>query len=148
VRGENLFHHYWKRPEATCKARDEAGFFRTGDLGFQSAEGELTLVGRQSDLIITNGYNVYPPVVERALNEHPLIEECAVVGVPDMRRGEKVVAFVVAVSPVGAEELQNHCRQRLVSYQRPLEYHEIEALPRNTMGKVLKRQLRASLRDR
>ncbi len=94
VRGPNLFRGYWQRPEATREAF-ATGWFDTGDLGTLDGAGLLTLVGRSGDLIITNGYNVYPPVVERAINACAGVRECAVFGVPDVRRGERVVAAVV-----------------------------------------------------
>src|SRR5213076_3095737 len=94
VRGPNLFREYWRNPEATRKAF-ATGWFDTGDLGCLDANGFLTLAGRSNDLIITNGYNVYPQVVERALNACPGVRESAVVGVPDAIRGERVVAAVV-----------------------------------------------------
>ena len=144
IRGENLFEHYWNRPEETRNARDEQGFFCTGDLGFQDANGQLTLVGRRSDLIITDGYNVYPSVVERVLNEHPDVLESAVVGVPDVRKGERVVCFVVLSGGASINALRGYSRERLVHYQRPVHYQVIDTLPRNTMGKVIKRALRDS----
>src|SRR4029077_7610848 len=92
--GPNLFREYWKQPDATRDAF-ASGWFDTGDLGFVDAAGFLTLVGRKNDLIITSGYNVYPQVVERAIHECPGVREAAVLGVPDERKGERVVAVVV-----------------------------------------------------
>ena len=94
LRGPNLFREYWRQPDATREAF-ASGWFDTGDLGSRDAAGFLTLVGRKNDLIITNGFNVYPQVVERVINECPGVRESAVLGVPDKRRGERVVAAVV-----------------------------------------------------
>jgi malonyl-CoA/methylmalonyl-CoA synthetase len=94
LRGPNLFREYWRRPEATREAF-ASGWFDTGDLGTCDKNGFLTLVGRKHDLIISNGFNVYPQVVERVINECPGVRESTVVGVPDRRRGERVVAIVV-----------------------------------------------------
>ena len=98
LRGPNLFREYWRNPEAT-RAAFAAGWFDTGDLGSLDAAGFLTLVGRKHDLIITNGFNVYPQVVERVINACPGVRESAVLGVPDDRRGERVVAVVVRDDP-------------------------------------------------
>jgi malonyl-CoA/methylmalonyl-CoA synthetase len=146
VRGPNLFREYWRNPEATRRAF-AAGWFDTGDLGHQGAAGFLTLAGRSNDLIITSGYNVYPQVVERVLNDCPGVRESAVVGVPDNVAGERVVAVVVRDDPgLDEDRLTAHCAGRLVDYQRPRAVVFVEALPRNTMGKVLRRELREQVR--
>ena len=147
LRGPNLFREYWRKPEATREAF-ASGWFDTGDLGCRDANGFLTLVGRKNDLIITNGFNVYPQVVERVINECPGVRESAVLGVPDKRRGERVVAAVVrsddgthragdsgAIWPSGWS----------ITSGRPTSSSS-RALPRNAMGKVLRRELRDQLR--
>jgi acyl-CoA synthetase (AMP-forming)/AMP-acid ligase II len=141
IRGPNLFREYWNNPEATRRAF-ATGWFDTGDLGARDENGFLTLAGRSNDLIITSGYNVYPPVVERVINACPGVRESAVVGIPDEVRGERVVAFVVRDDPALDERaLQSFWSERLVDYQRPRQVIFIDALPRNTMGKVLRREL-------
>ena len=146
VRGPNLFDRYWRKPEATRDAFDAGGWFGTGDLGQVDGDGFLTLRGREKDLIIVGGYNVYPPVVERVLNSCPGVKESAVVGVPDDRRGERVVAAVVREdSALDEVAVRGHCAEQLVGYQRPSRIVFVDSLPRNTMGKVLKRELRESL---
>lgn len=142
IRGRNLFHHYWGRPEATRDAFDSEGFFNTGDLGYFDEQGFLVLAGRRHDLIITGGYNVYPPVVEQVINSFPGIRESAVIGIPDDLKGEKVAAVVVADRAIDLKELNRFCRSRLVAYQCPARFVISDSLPRNTMGKVLKRSLR------
>jgi malonyl-CoA/methylmalonyl-CoA synthetase len=145
VRGPNLFREYWRNPEAT-RAAFASGWFDTGDLGMRDANGFLTLVGRKHDLIITSGFNVYPQVVERVINECPGVKESAVLGVPDDRRGERVVAVVVKEDPTLDERrLKAHCGEHLVDYQRPASIVFADALPRNAMGKVLRRELRDGL---
>jgi malonyl-CoA/methylmalonyl-CoA synthetase len=142
LRGPNLFREYWGKPDAT-RAAFADGWFDTGDLGVKDAAGFLTLVGRKNDLIITNGYNVYPQVVERVINECPGVKESAVVGVPDPRRGECVVAIVVRTDPdVGEDRLRVYWSERLVDYQRPLTVMFVDALPRNALGKIMRRELR------
>ncbi len=148
LRGPNLFREYWRRPDAT-RAAFAGGWFDTGDLGTLDAGGYLTLCGRKHDLIITNGFNVYPPVVERVLNACPGVRECAVLGRPDPRRGERVVAVVVRDDPTLDERtVRGFCAERLVDYQRPHEVWFVADLPRNAMGKVLRRELRARLEEK
>jgi malonyl-CoA/methylmalonyl-CoA synthetase len=144
VRGPNLFREYWQRPEATHQAF-ATGWFDTGDLGTQDAAGFLTLVGRSHDLIITNGYNVYPAVVERVINACPGVRESAVFGLPDDRRGERVaVAIVRADTALDEAALQAFLCERLVDYQRPRTVVFMDELPRNALGKVLRRELIAT----
>jgi len=148
LRGPNLFREYWRRPDVTQTAL-ATGWFETGDLGSLDANGFLTLVGRKNDLIITNGYNVYPQVVERVVNACPGVKESAVIGVPDPRRGERVVAVVVrADAALDEARLRSYWDERLVDCQRPREVVFVDALPRNAMGKVLRRELRESISSR
>src|SRR5262249_26540893 len=143
VRGPNLFREYWGKPEAT-RVAFASGWFDTGDLGTLDSLGFLTLVARKNDLIITNGYNVYPQVVERVVNACPGVRESAVVGVPDRHRGERVAVFVVrddSPDPLDEGRLLAFCSERLVDYQRPRRVFFVEALPRNAMGKVLRKEL-------
>jgi malonyl-CoA/methylmalonyl-CoA synthetase len=145
LRGPNLFREYWRRPDVTRTAF-ATGWFETGDLGSRDADGFLTLVSRKNDLIITNGYNVYPQVVERVVNACPGVKESAVVGVSDQRRGECVVAVVVREDAALDEaRLRAHWDERLVDYQRPREVIFVDALPRNAMGKVLRRELQEQI---
>lgn len=144
VKGPCVFGGYLNRPEATAQALDAAGFFHTGDLASITPAGEVRIVGRRAtDLIKTGGYKVGAGEVEAALLEHPAVREAAVVGVPDDDLGERIVAFVVAspgASPSG-EELAEHVARLLAPHKRPRVVRLVEALPRNAMGKVLKRQL-------
>jgi acyl-CoA synthetase (AMP-forming)/AMP-acid ligase II len=142
IRGPNLFHSYWNKPEATTTAF-ASGWFDTGDLGFLDAAGYLTLVGRQHDLIITSGYNVYPQVVERVLGECPGVRECAVLSLPDEQRGERVAAAIVRSDPqLDEAALRAWCQDRLVHYQQPKSLLFVESLPKNSLGKILRRELR------
>lgn len=145
LRGPNLFAKYWNQPEATQAACAD-GWFDTGDLGALDAAGFLTLVGRKNDLIITSGYNVYPQVVERVVNECPGVRESAVVGIPDEGKGERVAVAVVRDDPsLDEARLQVFWSERLVDYQRPKMIVFVDALPRNAMGKVLRRELQETL---
>ncbi|MCC6523181.1 MAG: AMP-binding protein [Polyangiaceae bacterium] len=146
VRGPNVFAGYLNRPDATAAARDADGFFYTGDLATRSATGEVRIVGRRAtDLIKTGGYKVGAGEVEAALLEHPAVAEAAVVGAPDDDLGERIVAFVAlrpGVEPApGPEALAAHVAGLLAPHKRPRVVHLVPSLPRNAMGKVLKKEL-------
>ena len=103
----------------------------------------MTLVGRKHDLIITSGYNVYPQVVERVIGECPGVQECAVLGLIDPKRGEQVAAAIVrSDSQLDEAALRAWCSERLIHYQQPKSVIFVESLPRNSLGKVLRRELR------
>ena len=142
VRSGNLFSHYWNNPEATASSFDHDNFFLTGDIGYFDEHGFLTMVGRKKDLIITSGYNVYPPVVERVLDSLDQVKESAVIGIADEMKGEQVVAVVVPNGALDIGELKKYCQERLADYQVPRRFELADELPRNTMGKVLKRILK------
>jgi malonyl-CoA/methylmalonyl-CoA synthetase len=141
IRSPNLFREYWHKPDET-RAAFRNGWFDTDDLGSLDERGFLTLAGRKKDLIITNGYNVYPQVVERVLGDCPGVKECAAFGIPDADRGERVAAAIVR-SDLTLDEARLHawCSDRLVIYQRPRTLLFVDALPKNTLGKVLRREL-------
>ena len=144
VRGAHVFKGYWRQPEKTAAAFTPDGWLRTGDLGLREPDGYFTLKGRAKDLIISGGYNVYPPEVELALAEHPAVASSAVVGCPDAEWGERVLAIVVrrGGASVNEAELIAHCRARLAAYKTPRRVIFCDALPRNALGKVQKPQLR------
>jgi acyl-CoA synthetase (AMP-forming)/AMP-acid ligase II len=133
---------YWRKPEATAKALRD-GIYYSGDLGVQEPDGTLYIRGRRNELILRGGANVYPAEVERVLAAHPAVEDCVVLGIPDVRLGERVVAAVVLApdARVGAEQLQNHCREQLARYKVPDRIAFVVGLPRNAMSKVIKRRL-------
>ncbi len=142
VRGPNVIAGYLDNPEATAEAFTTDGWFRTGDLGTLDDDGYLTISGRAKELIITGGYNVYPREVEELLRTHPAVADAAVVGVPSERWGETVAAFVVPAGSAPDEtELASWCEERLVGYKRPREWHIVEAIPRNALGKVMRHAL-------
>jgi malonyl-CoA/methylmalonyl-CoA synthetase len=150
VKGPSVFPGYLNRPEATAAAVDADGFFHTGDIASWTSDGEIRIVGRRAtDLVKTGGYKVGAGEVEAALLEHPAVREAAVVGAPDDDLGERIVAFVVvrAGAAPGPEELADHVGALLAPHKRPRQVFLVESLPRNAMGKVLKRQL-ASLTRR
>jgi malonyl-CoA/methylmalonyl-CoA synthetase len=140
LRGPNIFAGYWRREEAT-RAAFADGWFRTGDLATRSPDGYYTLSGRQSDLIISGGFNIYPREIEEFLQEQPEISEAAVKGVEDRARGEVPVAFVVVQAGFEAAEMETRCRASLASFKIPRRFVVVESLPRNALGKVQKHLL-------
>jgi long-chain acyl-CoA synthetase len=140
VRGRNLFSGYW--PDG-AGGPDAEGWFRTVDVGFLDADGDLHLVDRSSDLVIVNGFNVYPREVEQVLAELPGVAEAAVVGVPDERTGEAVRAVLVraAGSTLTEEQVRAFCGQQLARFKVPAIIEFVDALPRTPTGKVARRQL-------
>jgi fatty acid CoA ligase FadD36 len=144
VRGPMMFDGYLNRPEATAEAFAPDGFYRTGDVSVIDRDGMHRIVGRESvDLIKSGGYRVGAGEIETSLLGHPGVQEAAVVGLPDEDLGQRIVAYVVGSSELRAEELINHVAQELSIHKRPREVRMVEALPRNAMGKVLKKQLLA-----
>ncbi|CCH78215.1 AMP-dependent synthetase and ligase [Nostocoides japonicum T1-X7] len=143
VRGPNVFVGYWDKPAETAKAI-RGGWFHTGDMARIDDEGYFTLVDRKKDMVITGGENVYPVEVEQVIYEHPDVTEVAVIGLPDERWGERVVAVVVRSegSSLGADDLMEWIRDRIARYKSPKQVEFIEVLPRNATGKILKRDLR------
>ena len=142
VQGPNVFSGYWKDPEATRQAFCE-GWFRTGDVGYRDEEGYYHLLGRLSlDMIKSGGYRIGAREIEEVLLRHPSVQEVAVVGLPDLDLGEKVVAFVVAEEGTTEAELQTHCLEFLASFKRPRAFSFLDSLPRNAMGKITKTELK------
>ncbi|MEP5728667.1 MAG: malonyl-CoA synthase [Sulfitobacter sp.] len=143
VRGDNVFQGYWQMPEKTAEELREDGFFITGDLGVMSEDGRVSIVGRQKDLIIAGGYNIYPKEIEDVINEAPGVLESAVFGVPHPDFGESVVATIVLKDAgVSEAEISKVVEAQLARFKHPRAYHIADALPRNTMGKVQKNLLR------
>ena len=149
ARGPNIFAGYWRMPEKTSAEFRDDGFFITGDMGFLSADGRLTLVGREKDLIISGGLNVYPKEVELCLDDIAGIRESAVIGVPHADFGEAVVAVCVpsADNLPGHDEIEAALSYRLARFKQPKQYIRIDDLPRNSMGKVQKNRLREQFRE-
>lgn len=144
VRGPNVFKGYWNMPEKTAEELREDGFFITGDLGQFDADGYLSIVGRQKDLIITGGYNVYPKEIEDVINDIDGVLESAVFGVPHADFGEMIIAAVVPEPKrtIAEAALRSEVEAKLARFKHPRTYQVLESLPRNTMGKVQKNLLR------
>jgi fatty acid CoA ligase FadD36 len=140
VRGPMMFDGYLNRPDATAEAFDADGWYRTGDVAVLDAEGMHRIVGRESvDLIKSGGYRIGAGEIETVLLGHPGVAEAAVVGMPDADLGQRIVAFVVGSAP--GDELIDYVAQELSVHKRPREVRVVDALPRNAMGKVLKKRL-------
>ena len=149
ARGPNIFKEYWRMPEKTRAAFRDDGFFVTGDLGRFDEDGYLRIVGRVSDMIVTGGLNLYPSETEAAMNALPGVSESAVVGAPHPDFGEGAVAFVVPEKNAAPDEegIVAALRGKLANFKIPKRVFLIDALPRNTMGKVQKNILRERCRD-
>jgi len=141
VRGANLFSGYWPDGQG---GPDPDGWFATGDIGYLDA-GELVLVDRARELVIVNGFNVYPAEVEQVIQELPGVEAVAVVGRPDARTGEQVVAFVQGRG-LTADRVEDHCGRRLARFKRPALVQVVDTLPRGATGKIRKGELREMTR--
>jgi long-chain acyl-CoA synthetase len=144
VRGPQVMHGYWNRPDETRRAFTADGWLRTGDIGHVDASGLLRVTDRKKDIIIVSGFNIYPTEVEDVIASIPNVVENAVVGVPDPITGELVKAFVVRNGNLSAEEIVAYCRQHLTSYKVPKLIEFRSELPKNPIGKVLRRELRGS----
>jgi len=144
VRGPNVFKGYWNLPEKTKEELRPNGFFITGDLGKIDDDGYVHIIGRGKDLIISGGFNVYPKEVELVLDDMDGVLESAVIGIPHDDFGEAVVAILVASNdnPPDAEQVKQAAEHKLAKFKLPKQVHYIDALPRNTMGKVQKNILR------
>ncbi|MFI1866426.1 acyl-CoA synthetase [Streptomyces jumonjinensis] len=147
VRGDHLFTGYLNRPDATAAAFD-GDWFRTGDMAVREADGSIRIVGRKAtDLIKSGGYKMGAGEIENALLEHPGVREAAVTGEPDADLGERAVAWIVAAdrqNPPSEAELADHVAARLAPHKRPRAVRFLDELPRNDMGKIMKRSLGAS----
>jgi acyl-CoA synthetase (AMP-forming)/AMP-acid ligase II len=139
--GDTIMRGYWNNPAATAETLDR-GWLRTGDMGSFDERGYLTLRDRSKDVIISGGSNIYPREVEEALLLLPGVVEACVVGQRDEEWGEIVVAYVVAKLDVTQQMLDTHCVARIARFKRPKHYVFVPELPKNSYGKVLKRELR------
>lgn len=143
VRGPNVFKGYWNMPEKTAEELRSNGFFITGDLAQKDVDGYISIVGRDKDLIISGGFNIYPKEIELLLDEQPGVKESAVFGVPHPDFGETVVAVLVSdKDSVDIDGIDAAAKQSLARFKHPRKIIVVEALPRNTMGKVQKNLLR------
>lgn len=146
VKGPQLMKGYWKREDETRKVIDEKGWFHTGDIARMDQNGFVYIVDRKKDMILVSGFNVYPNEIEDVAVKHPDILEAAAIGVPDPVCGEKVKLFVVLAegAQLSTKAIRQHCRDFLTSYKVPSIVEVREGLPKNNVGKILRRSLRES----
>jgi long-chain acyl-CoA synthetase len=149
VKGPCMMVGYYNREEATTKAMYK-GWYHSGDLGYMDEDGYLYVADRVDDMVISGGENIYPREVEDVLYEHKGVLDVAVLGEPDEKWGEKVIAFVVKKDPnLTTEELEEFCKNsdKLAAYKRPRAYYFVDSLPRNASGKIQKFLLRQRVRE-
>jgi len=144
AKGPQVMKGYWQKPEANAAAFTADGYFRTGDIGVFDAAGHLKIVDRKKDMIIVSGFNVYPNEVEAVAAACAGIAECACVGAPDEKTGEAVKLFVTMApgATLCEAEVIAHCRRELAAYKVPKQVHFLESLPKSTVGKILRKDLR------
>ncbi|MFS4581753.1 malonate--CoA ligase [Phaeobacter sp. C3_T13_0] len=148
VRGPNVFQGYWQMPEKTAEELRPDGWFITGDLAKIDDKGYVTIVGREKDLVITGGFNVYPKEVESLIDDLPGVLESAVIGVPHPDFGEAVVAIVIPTGhDISSEAVSTALSDQLAKFKQPKHIEVMAALPRNTMGKVQKKALRETFAE-
>jgi acyl-CoA synthetase (AMP-forming)/AMP-acid ligase II len=147
LQSNHIMKEYWHRPEETARAIVD-GWLHTGDMGYYDELGYIYIVDRKKDMIISGGENIYPREVEEILCQHPSVLEAAVVGVPDPYWVERVHALVVLKkgTSVTAKELVDFCKRRIARYKAPKSVEFAESLPRSSVGKILRRDLRARYR--
>ncbi len=148
IRGENVMKGYWRRPDATAEAM-RGGWFHSGDLARVDADGYFFIVDRKKDMIIRNGFNVYPREIEEVLYEHPAVREAAVIGIPHDEFGEEVGAVVSLKAGAGAtpEELREFVKGQVAAFKYPRTVWIVDELPKGPTGKILKREITVPVVD-
>ena len=147
IRGHNVMKGYWRKPHETAAVLGADGWFRTGDVGKADQDGYYFIVDRKKDLVIRGGFNIYPREIEEVLYEHPAVAEAAVVGIPHPQLGEEVAA-VIALKPdtePTEDELRDFLKRQVAPYKYPRVVRIVDALPKGPTGKILKREIRASI---
>ena len=144
IKGPQVMRGYWNRPEDTAAAMTSDGFFRSGDIGIENADGTFRIVDRIKDMVLVSGFNVYPNEIEDVLAGHPKVLESAVIGLPDANSGEAVAAYIVLKPGQSAtpDEIRAFCKENMTGYKVPRHVNFREALPKTNVGKVLRRALR------
>ena len=140
--GPQIMKGYWQRLDETAKCMTADGFFRTGDIGMALPTGHIKIVDRLKDMIIVSGFNVYPNEVEQIITDHPNVLEAAVIGEPCDHSGEKVCAYITLKDDISEAELITYCRDYLTGYKVPKKIVVVDELPKSTVGKILRRELR------
>lgn len=142
VKGPQVMRGYWNRPEETAKVMTDDGYFRTGDIGFMNAEGQIFINDRKKDMVLVSGFNVFPNEIEAVVAQLDGVGECACIGIPDEKTGEAVRLFAVKAGDVDEETIIAHAREHLAPYKVPKSVVFIDELPKSAVGKILRRELR------
>ncbi len=144
AKGPQVMLGYWGREEATRESMTEDGYFKTGDIAVMDEDGYFQIVDRKKDMVIVSGFNVYPNELEAIITSHPSVLEVACIGVPDEKTGEAIKAFVVVKEnqQLEIEQLRDFCRANLTAYKVPKHIEVVKELPKSTVGKILRRELR------
>lgn len=144
--GPQVMSGYWNKPEANEAAFTKEGYFRTGDIGTFDEAGFLRIVDRKKDMIIVSGFNVFPNEIEAVVTAVEGVAECACIGIPDEKTGEAVSVFVVKApgANVSEDDIIAHCRQEMTAYKTPRKITFIDELPKSSVGKILRRELRSA----
>jgi long-chain acyl-CoA synthetase len=145
IRGPQVMAGYWNRPDETAKVMTADGFFKSGDVGIMDERGYVRIVDRKKDMILVSGFNVYPNEIEQVVSMLAGVLECAAIGIPDAKSGEAVKLFVVKNDPTLSEDdLASYCRDNFTAYKRPKYIEFRDELPKSTVGKILRRELRSA----
>jgi long-chain acyl-CoA synthetase len=143
IRGPQVMAGYWQRPDETAKVMTADGYFRSGDVGVVDERGYFRIVDRKKDMILVSGFNVYPNEIEDVITQMPGVLECAAVGVPDDKTGEAVKLVIVKKNPALTEaDVRAFCDTQLTGYKKPKLVEFRSELPKTTVGKILRRELR------
>jgi long-chain acyl-CoA synthetase len=143
IRGPQVMHGYWQRPDETAKVMTKDGFFKSGDIGIMLPNGHVKIVDRKKDMILVSGFNVFPNEIEDVIASMPGVMECAVVGTPDEKTGEAVKLFIVKKDQALTETVvMEYCRKNLTGYKCPKKIVFRDSLPKSNVGKILRRELR------
>jgi len=143
IKGPQVMHGYQNMPEATEQVFTDNGYFLTGDIGIMDERGFIKIVDRKKDLMVVSGFNVYPAEIESIMLKHPNVLECVAIGIPSPTRGEEPKIFVVAKTPELTEkELIAFGKAHLTGYKRPRHVAFVDSLPKSSLGKVLRKELR------
>ena len=143
VKGPQVMSEYWNKKHDSLSSFTKDGFFKTGDIASIDKNGFLTIVDRKKDMIISSGFNVYPNEIEEYVSQHPYVTECGVIGIDDSNRGESIHLFIVRSSDTLREiDIIEFCKEGLTIYKVPKKVHFIKEIPKNNVGKILRRKLR------
>ena len=143
IRGPQVMAGYWNKLQDSQNAITDDGFFKSGDIGVMDERGFTKIIDRKKDMILVSGFNVYPNELEEVISLLPGVLECAAIGEPNLDSGEAVKVFIVRSDPgLTADDVKEHCKNHLTNYKRPRSVHFRDSLPKNTVGKILRRELR------